>query len=262
MADFETIILSIDDGLSIITLNRPDRLNALNGAMKADLTRAFRQIAAPESGVRALLITGSGRGFCAGADLAENALSGNRDLGASLTDTYHPMLLELAALEIPVISAVNGVAAGAGMSLAISADIILASRSSYFLQAFVNIGLVPDAGSTFLLPRLIGTSRARAMMMLGEKVPAEKAYDWGMVYGVYDDKELMDVAGTLARKLACGPTVALGGIRKLMVASHTNSYAEQLAAEAAQQRNAGRSGDCLEGVSAFIQKREAAFKGK
>lgn len=196
MADYETLILDIEDGLAIIRLNRPERLNALSNALKAELLQAIRQIAKPDSGVRALLITGEGRAFCSGADLAEGGMSTDRDMGANLIATYHPILLELAALDMPVISAVNGVAAGAGMSIAISADIVLAARSAYFLQAFVNIGLVPDAGSTFILPRLVGTARARAMMMLGERLPAEKALEWGLVYDVVDDDKL---AGTAKR---------------------------------------------------------------
>lgn len=261
MPTFETIDFDLTDGLAVITFNRPDRLNALSDQLKSEFLQALRHIAKPDSGARALLITGSGRGFCAGADLAESGMTADRDLGASLTDTYHPFLTELANLKIPVVSAVNGVAAGAGMSIAISADIVIAARSAYFLQAFINIGLVPDAGSTFILPRLIGTARAKAMMMLGEKIPAEKALDWGMVYDVVDDEVLLDAATTLARKLASGPTVALSGIRGLMASSQTNDYQNQLAAEATTQRVAGRSEDCIEGVMAFIQKREANFKG-
>lgn len=262
MADFETLILDIEDGLATIRLNRPERLNALSNQLKAELLQAIRQIAKPDSSVRALLITGEGRAFCSGADLAEGGMSTDRDMGANLIATYHPILLELAALDMPVISAVNGVAAGAGMSIAISADIVLAARSAYFLQAFVNIGLVPDAGSTFILPRLVGTARARAMMMLGERLPAEKALEWGLVYDVVDDDKLAGTAKALAQKLAKGPTVALSSIRKLMAASHDNSYSEQLTMEAMEQRKTGRTSDCVEGVMAFIQKRNANFTGR
>lgn len=262
MADYTTLKFDLTDGLATITLNRPDRLNALSSDLKEELLAALRSIARPDSGARALLITGEGRGFCAGADLAEGGMSGDRDMGASLTDTYHPFLTEIANLNIPVVSAVNGVAAGAGMSIAISADIVIAAKSAYFLQAFVNIGLVPDAGSTFILPRLVGTARARAMMMLGEKVPAETALEWGMIYDVVEDDALMETATAIAGKLANGPTVALNGIRKLMASSATNDYQGQLGLEAATQRVAGRSEDCIEGVMAFIQKREANFKGQ
>lgn len=265
MADYKTLKFDLTDGLATITFSRPDRLNALSSELKAELLSVLRTISHPDSGARALLITGEGRGFCAGADLAEsgtNASGGSPDMGASLTDTYHPFLTEIANLNIPVVSAVNGVAAGAGMSIAISADIVIAAKSAYFLQAFVNIGLVPDAGSTFILPRLVGTARARAMMMLGEKVPAATALEWGMIYDVVEDDVLMDKAKAIATKLATGPTVALNGIRKLMTAASTNDYQGQLGLEAATQRVAGRSEDCMEGVMAFIQKREANFKGR
>ena len=262
MAEFKDLTLDITDNLATITLNRPDRLNALSGGLKAELLTAVRQIGAKDSDVRCLLITGSGRGFCAGADLADGGLGPRADPGASLLDTYHPLLQELAVLEMPIVSAVNGVAAGAGMSLAISADIVIASSSAYFLQAFINIGLVPDAGSTFILPRLIGNARARAMMMLGEKVPAETALEWGMIHSVVTDDKLMETATALAGKLANGPTKTLASIRKLMASSTGNSFAEQLQAEAMAQRAAGQSPDCVEGVTAFLQKRPANFSGQ
>ncbi|MFC4347717.1 enoyl-CoA hydratase-related protein [Kordiimonas lipolytica] len=261
MPTYETIDFSIENGLATITFNRPKQLNALSAKLKAEFLTALRSLNREDSEARALLITGAGRGFCSGADLAEGG-NENRDMGASLTDSYHPFLTELANLKIPVISAVNGVAAGAGMSIAISADIVIASKSAYFLQAFVNIGLVPDAGSTFILPRLVGLSRARAMMMLGEPIPADTALDWGLVYDVVDDDKLLDTAKAKAMKLANGPTVALGSIRQLLAQSLTNDYPGQLAAEANAQRVAGRTEDCIEGVMAFIEKREAAFKGK
>jgi len=262
MADFENLTLEITDGLATITFNRPDRLNALSKGLKNDILAAVRKVSGKHSGVRCLLITGEGRGFCAGADLAEGGAATGVDLGANLIDTYHPLLQELAALKVPIVSAVNGVAAGAGMSIAISADFVVAAKSAYFLQAFVNIGLVPDAGSTFILPRLIGTARARRMMMLGEKVPAETALDWGMIHSVVDDDALMAEASALAARLAKGPTVALAGIRQLIAASADNSYGEQLFAEAKAQRIAGQTHDCVEGVAAFIQKREANFTGQ
>lgn len=261
MPTFETLEFSVEKGLATITFNRPERLNALSAKLKSEFLQALRSLNREDSEARALLITGAGRGFCAGADLAEGG-NENRDMGASLADTYHPFLTELANLRIPVVSAVNGVAAGAGMSIAISADIVIAAKSAYFLQAFVNIGLVPDAGSTFLLPRLVGLNRARSMMMLGEKVPADKALDWGLVYDVVEDDMLQETAKAVATKLANGPTVALGSIRHLLAQSLTNDYQGQLAAEANAQRVAGRTEDCVEGVMAFIQKREAAFKGK
>lgn len=263
MADYETLLLSIDNGLAILTLNRPETLNALNSQLKKDLLQALRQVGKKDNGIRCLLITGAGRAFCSGADLAESMESNScPDAGADLMETYHPIMLELAELKIPVVSAVNGVAAGAGMSIAIGADIVIAADTAYFLQTFINIGLVPDAGSTFMLPRLIGQARARAMMMLGEKIPAPQAEEWGMIYKTVPENELMATAKQLAEKLANGPTQALSSIRKLLVASDNNSFSEQLHAEAMAQRTASRSDDCLEGISAFLQKRSANFTGR
>lgn len=262
MTDFQDIILEFEGNLAIITLNRPERLNALSENLNAELLKAIRKVGEPSSKARALLLKGNERAFSAGADLAADQLDASDiDLGRSLIDSYHPILLELANLEMPVISAVSGVAAGAGMSIAISADIVLASRSAYFLQAFVNIGLVPDAGSTYILPRLVGNARARAMMMLGERIPAETALEWGLVYDVVDDDKLEAEAKKIALKLADGPTKALTGIRHLMAASMKNDYAEQLQTEANVQRSAGRSSDAIEGIMAFLQKRKAEFKG-
>lgn len=263
MADYDTIIFTQTDGLATITLNQPDRLNALSEEIKADFLAAVREVAKPSSTARALMITANGRAFSVGAALDNNAFADqDRDLGESLISTYHPILLELAALKIPVISMVNGIAAGAGMSIALSADIVIAAKSAYFLQAFVNIGLVPDAGSTYLLPRLVGDARARAMMMLGERLPAETAQEWGLIFEVVDDNKLLDRGAELATKLAKGPTKALGGIRQLAQQSMKNSYPEQLQMEAMTQRMAGRSDDCVEGVMAFLHKREANFTGK
>ena len=263
MADYNTILFTQDDGLAIITLNQPETLNALSEELKADLLTAIREISKPSSTVRALMITATGRAFSVGAALNNSAFSdSDRDLGENLIATYHPILLELAALNIPVISVVNGIAAGAGMSIALSADIVIAAKSAYFLQAFVNIGLVPDAGSTYLLPRLIGDARARAMMMLGERLPAEKAEEWGLILEAVEGERLMERGMELATKLAKGPTLALGSIRQLAQQSLQNSYPEQLQMEAMMQRKAGRSDDCVEGVMAFLQKRTADFQGK
>ena len=262
MADLKDLTLDITDSLATITLNRPDRLNALSGNLKAELLTAVRQIASPNGDVRCLLLTGNGRGFCAGADLGDAAVGLRADPGANLMDTYHPLLQELAALEMPIVSAVNGVAAGAGMSLAISADIVVAADSAYFLQAFINIGLVPDAGSTFILPRLVGNARARAMMMLGEKISAKTALEWGMIYSVVADELLLETATALAKKLANGPTKSLSNIRKLMAASSGNSFSEQLHAEAQAQRAAGQTSDSAEGVLAFLEKRATNFSGQ
>ena len=262
MATYENIEFSIQNNIATIALNRPDRLNALSTGLKRDFLSAVRSLALDASDVRALLITGNGRAFSAGADLdATTADFGNIDLAQSLIDDYHPLMLELANLEIPVVSAVNGIAAGAGMSIAISADIVIAARSAYFLQAFVNIGLVPDSGSTFILPRLIGNARATAMMMLGEKVMAETALEWGMIAEVVDDNDLTARATQIATRLANGPTKAISGIRQLIAASMKSNYAEQLQLEAVVQRKMGLSKDCIEGVTAFFEKRPAKFIG-
>lgn len=263
MADYDTILFTQDDGLATITLNQPDTLNALSEELKADILAAVREVAKPSSSARALMITATGRAFSVGAALNNAAFSdSDRDLGGNLIATYHPILLELAALKVPVISVVNGIAAGAGMSIALSADIVVAAKSAYFLQAFVNIGLVPDAGSTYLLPRLVGDARARAMMMLGERLPAEKAEEWGLILEAVDDEILTERGMELAMKLANGPTLALGSIRQMARQSLQNSYPEQLQMEAMLQRDAGRSNDCVEGVMAFLQKRTSDFQGK
>ncbi len=263
MAAYNNILFTVEEGLATITLNRPDSLNALSAGMLNDLLSAVRESAKPSSDARALMITGAGRAFCSGADLGVDAFDDqDRDLGAALINAYHPILLELSALNIPVISVVNGVAAGAGMSIALSSDIVIAAKSAYFLQAFVNIGLVPDAGSTYILPRLVGAARARAMMMLGERLPAEKAQDWGLIFEAVEDERLTERGVELATALANGPTKALGSIRQLVSQSLKNSYAEQLHQESQMQREAGRSDDCVEGVMAFLQKRPAVFQGK
>ena len=263
MTTYTNIEFSIENNIATITLNRPERLNALSDGLKADLLHAVRHLNQNPGIARALLITGKGRAFCAGADLGDGIVNmENVDLAQSLISDYHPMLLELANLEMPVVSAVNGIAAGAGMSIAVSADIVIAARSAYFLQAFVNIGLVPDSGSSYLLPRLIGNARASAMMMLGEKVMAEKALDWGMIAEVVDDENLMEHAATVTSKLANGPTKAITGVRQLMAGSMKNNYAEQLQLEAVVQRKMGASKDCFEGVAAFLEKRPARFTGE
>ncbi len=263
MSVYDNILFTVEDGLATLTLNRPDSLNALSSGMLNDMLNAVREIAKPSSEARALMITGTGRAFCSGADLAVDAFGDeDRDLGEALVQLYHPVLLEMSALNIPVISVVNGLAAGAGMSIALSADIVIAAKSAYFLQAFVNIGLVPDAGSTYLLPRLVGTARARALMMLGERLSAVAAQDWGMIYEAVDDEKLADRGAELAKALTSGATKALGSIRQLVTQSLKNSYADQLHLESQMQREAGRSDDCVEGVMAFLQKRSAVFQGK
>ena len=245
--------------VATITLNRPDTLNALNGAMVDELRRAVESL--PGTGARALLLTGEGRGFSSGADLAGGG-GLPTDAGMALEKHFNPLVEAIFALDIPVVAAVNGPAAGAGCSLALAADIVIASRSAYFLQAFVNIGLIPDAGATWLLPRLAGRARAMEMMMLGERIPAERAAEWGMISRVVADEALASESAALAARLAQGPTVALGLIRKLARDSANVPLTQALEAERLAQREAGNSEDFKSAVLAFLQKQPPSFKGR
>jgi 2-(1,2-epoxy-1,2-dihydrophenyl)acetyl-CoA isomerase len=242
-----------------LSIVRPDRLNALAAQTVDELRGAVEE--AGRSGARCLLLTGDGRGFSSGADLAsEGGLP--EDAGAALEKHFNPLIEALFALDIPVVAAVNGPCAGAGCSLALSADIVVAGRSAYFLQAFVNIGLIPDAGATWLLPRLVGRARALEMMMLGERIPAERALEWGMIARVVEDEHLASEGVALATRLARGPTRALGLIRKLARDAQGVPLGQALAAERAAQREAGRTEDFRSGVAAFLQKREPRFDGR
>ena len=245
--------------VATITLARPDRLNALSGQTVDEMRAAVEEVS--RSDARCLLITGEGRGFSSGADLAGEGGLPN-DAGAALEKHFNPLVEALFALPIPVVAAVNGPAAGAGCSLALAADIVIAARSAYFLQAFVNIGLIPDAGATWLLPRLAGRARAIEMMMLGERIPAERALEWGMISRVVDDEDLPSESVRLAAQLAQGPTVALGLIRKLARDSTHLPLAEALAAERTAQRTAGETEDFRSAVMAFLQKRQPRFEGR
>lgn len=260
---YETIIYELKGSVAHITLNRPDSLNSLSTQLLIELREALLQ--APADGARAVLMTGAGRGFCAGADLSEPPVvgaDGQLDLGQALDDRYHPVLEAMFGLDIPVVTAVNGVAAGAGASFALAGDIVIAARSATFKQAFVNIGLLPDASGTWLLPRLVGRARAMGMAMLGEKISAEQALDWGMLWQVVDDEALADTATRMAEHLATQPTRALAAIRKSINVSPDNDLKTQLDMERDYQRELGRSQDFQEGVTAFMQKRAANFQGK
>jgi len=246
-------------GWRAIALNRPERMNALDDAALAALVAALAEADA-DPACRALLITGSGRGFCAGADLA--SISPGMDLGAHLERTWNRVARALHEAKMPTICAVNGVAAGAGASVAFGCDIVLAARSARFVQAFAKVGLVPDCGGTYHLPRLIGEARARAVAMLAEPIDAETAERWGLIWRVVDDDVLLGQAEALAAQLALGPTQAFVLTRRAIAAATTNTLAAQLETERDLQRQAGRTEDFAEGVRAFLEKRPARFSGR
>ncbi|MBM3645478.1 MAG: 2-(1,2-epoxy-1,2-dihydrophenyl)acetyl-CoA isomerase [Alphaproteobacteria bacterium] len=260
---YEKILLERDGTLAILTLNAPDRLNAVSRKMIGEIKAAWAEIAADES-VRAVLLTGAGRGFCAGADLADpdRDASATADSGAALDKFFNPTIRAMRALPKPIVAAVNGVAAGVGMSFALAADIAIAGKSASFLQAFARIGLLPDGGSTWFLPRLAGDARARALAMLAPQIPAEQAKSFGLIWDVVDDAALMDTARDLARRLADGPTLSLARIKAAMNLASGNDLSAQLDVERDFQRELGQSADFREGVAAFLGKRKPAFKGK
>ncbi len=259
---YATIKFDIKDGVAGITLNRPDKLNSFSDEMHEELRSIMPLLEGDE--VRAVLITGEGRAFGAGADLSSSSASGGGalDAGETLEKNYNPLIMFVRNLNKPVIAAVNGIAAGASMSLALSCDIVLAAKSAYFLQAFCHIGLVPDAGSTYFLPRLVGSGKAMGLAMLGDKLPAEEAEKMGMIWKTYNDDELMPAAEALAAKLAAGPTMGYAYIKQAMNASLVNDLEEQLGVERDLQQKASATEDFYEGVSAFLGKRKANFKGR
>jgi 2-(1,2-epoxy-1,2-dihydrophenyl)acetyl-CoA isomerase len=265
---YEKIRLDAADGVATITLADPATLNAASLEMARELAHAFGAIAAGEVSARAVILTGEGRGFCSGANLSGGGAAGRQadsdgrpDAGSALESTYNPLVSLLRDFPLPIVTAVNGPAAGIGCSLALLGDIIVAAQSAYFLQAFRRIGLVPDGGSTYLLPRLVGKARAMEMMLLGDKIPAATALSWGLVNRCVPDPELMPTATAIARELAAGPA-ALSIIRKLVWDSLDADWTDQLTAERHAQKAAGKTDDFLEGVGAFLQKRPAAFKGR
>jgi 2-(1,2-epoxy-1,2-dihydrophenyl)acetyl-CoA isomerase len=262
--EFERVKLEIEENVGFLTLNHPEVMNAVSAEMLGGLMNALDQVENPKHGARCLLVTGAGRGFCAGANLQPRA-EGSRasgDAGSVLETLYHPFLRRLRELPLPIVTAVNGAAAGVGMSFALMGDLCVAARSAYFLQAFRRIGLIPDGGSTWILPRLVGKARAMELSLLGERLPAEKALEWGLISRVFDDPELMTKAKELAHDLANGPTVSLRLIRRLYWESPENSYEEQLNLERQMQKIAGNTNDFAEGVRAFLEKRPAKFKGE
>lgn len=262
---FQHILFSIgDDGVALLSLNRPEQLNSFNSAMHLEVREALKQVRQSET-ARVLLLTGEGRGFCAGQDLADRNVTPDvelPDLGQSIEQFYNPLVRSLRDLPLPVICAVNGVAAGAGANLPLACDLVLAARSASFIQAFCKIGLVPDSGGTWLLPRLIGLARAKVLAMLGERLSAEQAEQWGLIHRVVDDAALRDEALKLARHLATQPTYGLALIKRALNQSFDNRFDEQLELERDLQRLAGRSEDYREGVGAFMNKRTPVFKGR
>lgn len=258
-AAFRHIRMEQDEaGVATLTLARPQSLNAL----KPDMLDEMRAAVSGLADARCLLVTGEGRGFCSGADLVAAAGAATDDIGLHLERHFNPLVEALFALDIPVVAAVNGVAAGAGCSLALAADIAIAARSASFVQSFVRLGLVPDAGATWLLPRLAGRARAMEMMMLGEPVPAERALEWGLIARVADDGALVDEARALAARLAAGPTRALGLVRRLARQADGLALADALAAERRAQSEAGRTRDFQAGVAAFLAREAPRFEGR
>lgn len=260
----ERMALEFDGNVAVLKFNHPQVMNAVGQQMLGDFAAAIEEIKDPGNGARCVLLTGEGRGFCAGANLQDDAKREGKakPAGSALRHGYHPLLFELRGLEMPIVTAVNGAAAGVGMSFAMLGDIVCASKSGYFLQAFARIGLIPDGGSTFMLPRLVGWGRAMELSMLAERLPAEKAHEWGLVNRLFEDNPaLMDGAMAIARKLANGPR-SLTLIRKAYWQTWQNSFEQQLELEAQLQNEAGASRDFGEGVNAFLEKRDAAFTGK
>ena len=257
---YSDITFDLNDNLAVVTLNRPDKLNSTTRNMHAELRSAFDEIEA--SGARAVLLTGAGRAFCAGQDLADLRMDGPDEILELLEQDFNPLVARIRNLPIPVVCAVNGVAAGAGANLALACDIILAARSASFLQAFARIGLIPDAGGTWTLPRQVGEARAKGMAMLAEPVPAEKAMEWGLIWQVCDDDELMDDATRLASRLSKQPTKAFALIKQAINASSSHGLDAHLKVEAKLQAEAAASHDYDEGVTAFLEKRKPVFKGE
>ena len=258
---YDTITLDISDKIATITLNRPERLNACSLDMAGEIGDALDRL----EDARCVVITGAGRAFCSGADLQARgggSITGGQASYLALTRHYNPTMIKIARLDVPVITAVNGPAAGVGCSIGLAGDFVIAGKSGYFLQAFVNIGLVPDGGASWMLPRMIGKARATEMMMLGEKISGEKAVEWGLIYKCVEDDQLQAEARALATRLANGPTVAYGVMRKNILVALERDYSAALLMEAEGQRTAGSSEDATEGGMAFLQKRKAEFKGR
>ena len=260
---YETILFEVDSGIARLTLNRPDKLNSFNTQMHGEIRQVLSSI--PESGARVLVLTGAGRGFCAGQDLGDRAVapgSQGVDLGESLENRYNPLVLTLRNLALPVIAAVNGVAAGAGANIALACDIVIAARSANFVQAFSKLGLIPDSGGTWFLPRLVGDARAMGLTLLGNKLLAEQAAAWVLIWQCVEDAELAATVDAMARQFAVAPTRGLAATKNVLRRSWQNTFKEQLDVERDVQRELGRSSDYAEGVAAFTEKRSPRFTGR
>ena len=262
---FQNILFSVDSGVARLTLNRPDKLNSFTDVMHAEVRQALDLVQQDES-VRVLLLTGAGRGFCAGQDLADPlmAIVDGRmpDIGHVVERNYKPLVMRLSNLRVPTIAAINGIAAGAGVSIALACDLVIAARSASFLQAFSKIGLIPDTGGTWFLPQRVGMARAIGLAMLADKLPAERAESWGLIWRCVDDAELQSAADALAAQLAVMPTKALIRIRQAMHTAPTHTLEQQLSMEAGFMRELGWSPDYAEGVAAFMEKRSPTFTGQ
>ena len=261
---FTTINYTVEDGVAVLTLNRPDRLNSFNTDMHAEVREALKCVANDKL-VRCLVLTGAGRGFCAGQDLGDRNVASDSDmpdLSESVEKNYNPLIRSLMGMDKPIICAVNGVAAGAGANIALACDIVVAAESASFIQVFCNLGLIPDSGGTWNLPRAVGLPRAKGLALLGEKLPAAKAEQWGLIWKCVEDDNLMDDVMAMARRLATQPTKGLGMIKRALNESTANSYHHQLELEKEYMRQAGRTHDYREGVAAFMDKRKPEFKGE
>jgi 2-(1,2-epoxy-1,2-dihydrophenyl)acetyl-CoA isomerase len=261
---YQTILFETSDGIARLTLNRPERLNSFNTVMHTEVRDALASLR-QDGSARVLVLTGAGRGFCAGQDLGDRVVAADGappDLGQSIENYYKPLVLSLRRLPLPVIAAVNGVAAGAGANIALACDLVIAARSANFIQSFSKIGLVPDSAGTWFLPRLVGHARAMGLALLGDKMPAEQAVQWGLIWRCVDDGQLADEVDAIARHLAAAPTRGLARTKQAMLASWDHTLEQQLDVERDYQQELGRSADYAEGVAAFMEKRSPRFTGR
>src|ERR1700742_176501 len=260
---YQTIVFDVSGGVARLTLNRPDRLNSFNTVMHGEVREALASLKGSDA--RVLILTGAGRGFCAGQDLGDRAVAPGGaavDLGESIEKNYKPLVMALRNLPMPVIAAVNGVAAGAGANIALACDIVIAAKSASFVQAFSKLGLIPDSGGTYFLPRLVGDARAMGLTLLGNKLSAEQAAAWGLIWQCVDDAELAGTVEAMAQQFAVAPTRGLAATKTALKKSWQHSFKEQLDLERDMQRELGRSSDYTEGVAAFTEKRTPRFTGR